>query len=81
MVLGPRDVGDTTWYRERLGTPGPILWRAWVAPGRRNARKGVGHFGGLRYVLIPGDNPASATRPDKSKCRRALRRGGLVEML
>ena len=20
----------------------PILWRAWVAPGRRNARKGVG---------------------------------------
>ena len=31
----------------------PILWRARVASGRRNARKGVGHdLGrGLRYVL------------------------------
>ncbi len=31
----------------------PILWRARVASGRRNARKGVGHDRGrgLRYVL------------------------------
>ena len=63
--------------RETWATPpgtgnayGPILWRALVAQGRRNARKGVGHretAGGLRYVLIPGDNPAPAIRPDRPK--------------
>ncbi len=39
----------------------PILWRALVAQGRRNARKGVGRLsGGLRYVLIPWE-----TRPPR----------------
>ena len=50
---------------------GPILWRALVTRGRRNARKGVGHSyrSGLRYVLIPRANRALAIRPDRSRCR------------
>jgi hypothetical protein len=40
---GAHVAGDTTWYRERREPSAraggwPILWRAWVAPGRRNAR-------------------------------------------
>lgn len=60
-------MGDTTWYRERQGStcePWPILWRAWVAPGRRNARKGVGQSIGLRYVLISWE-----TRPSNPETR------------
>ena len=62
-------MGDTTWYRERPS--GPILWRAWVAPGRRNARKGVGSgetSPGLKVRANPWGNPAPAMRPDKSRC-------------
>ena len=61
-------LGDTTWYRERLANLGrPILWRARVASGRRNARKGVGHSW-LKVRANPAGNGAVATRPDKSKC-------------
>ena len=50
-------------------TLGPILWRAWVTPGRRNARKGVGHhLWWLKVRANPLGNQASTIRPDKSRC-------------
>lgn len=55
----------------------PILWRAWVAPSRRNARKGVGHRSSLGLWLKVRANPqgnlAPAMRPDRPKRGRVIR--------
>jgi hypothetical protein len=50
----------------------PILWRAWVTPGRRNARKAVGPLNsvGLRYVLTPREIVLCDQGP-KAKVTRA----------
>src|SRR3954466_5756975 len=55
--------GDALW---------PILWRAQVALGRRNARKGVGSSE-LKVRANPPRNRASVSRSDRSKHRGALR--------
>lgn len=49
---------------------GPILWRARVASGRRNARKGVGSPPGLLEVRAnPAGNRAPLLRPDRPRQR------------
>ncbi|KAJ6141353.1 hypothetical protein N7470_010077 [Penicillium chermesinum] len=59
---GPRDVGDTAWYRERLRAD-PVASLGSARPSQRAQRGGPPRAGGLRYVLIPGDNPAPAIGP------------------
>ena len=52
---------------QAIHMPRPILWRVQVALNRCNARKAVGFFGGLRYVLILRETAALLTRAEYPK--------------
>jgi hypothetical protein len=63
LSLVPRDVGNTTWYRERRsGTKvsswvDPVASSSSVEPSQRAERSGLlPPWNSLRYVLIPRAN-------------------------